>query len=191
MNTTSKLITVLGLIAVFTAETVAHCGTCPVSQNSESEHRHHGDHGKENNLGLVPHYLKVQESLAAEDLKISQSAADDLLKAIPDGSTMNEFQEIHASAKEISTSENMLGARKAFLTLSNEFIAGTEGLELPEGQELYLTYCPMAFGNTGGHWLQKDTMVNNPYFGAQMLRCGSVKSRVGADEKTSAGHKHH
>ena len=149
------------------------------------------DHGKAEILELVPHYLKVQESLAADDLKTAQSAAEDLIKAIQKGAKVKEFQGIQSSAKGIAASENILGARKAFLTLSKEFIAGTEGLELPEGQELYLTYCPMAFGNTGGHWLQKDTMVNNPYFGAQMLRCGSVKSRVGADEKTSAGHKHH
>jgi Cu(I)/Ag(I) efflux system membrane fusion protein len=37
----------------------------------------------------------------------------------------------------------------------------------------------MAFNNTGGHWLQKDKNVNNPYFGAQMLRCGTIKKSVG------------
>jgi Cu(I)/Ag(I) efflux system membrane fusion protein len=36
----------------------------------------------------------------------------------------------------------------------------------------------MAFGNSGADWLQADKSVANPYFGASMLRCGSVKSEL-------------
>jgi Cu(I)/Ag(I) efflux system membrane fusion protein len=32
----------------------------------------------------------------------------------------------------------------------------------------------MAFDGKGGSWLQKDATVANPYYGAMMLRCGSV-----------------
>ena len=33
--------------------------------------------------------------------------------------------------------------------------------------------CPMAFNNRGANWLQEGRQTLNPYFGSQMLRCGS------------------
>ncbi len=32
----------------------------------------------------------------------------------------------------------------------------------------------MAFNNRGAHWLSDTTEVVNPYFGDEMLHCGSV-----------------
>jgi hypothetical protein len=54
---------------------------------------------------------------------------------------------------------------------------------------LYLAHCPMAFGNKGGFWIQGDKKIANPYYGAMMLRCGSVKEQV-AGKKETSGHKH-
>lgn len=51
---------------------------------------------------------------------------------------------------------------------------------------LYLMYCPMARNNQGAHWLQENDELLNPYFGAQMLRCGSLR-----DTLHSASHEHH
>ena len=34
----------------------------------------------------------------------------------------------------------------------------------------------MAFDNAGASWLQRGTTINNPYFGASMLRCGEVRA---------------
>ena len=42
---------------------------------------------------------------------------------------------------------------------------------LPEDHQL--VYCPMAFDNTGAHWVQKKGDIMNPYFGASMLHCGA------------------
>jgi Cu(I)/Ag(I) efflux system membrane fusion protein len=33
----------------------------------------------------------------------------------------------------------------------------------------------MAFDDKGAHWLQLGENIENPYFGSQMYRCGSVK----------------
>jgi hypothetical protein len=35
----------------------------------------------------------------------------------------------------------------------------------------------MAFDNQGAYWLQASETVANPYFGAEMLRCGAIKRR--------------
>jgi Cu(I)/Ag(I) efflux system membrane fusion protein len=39
-------------------------------------------------------------------------------------------------------------------------------------------YCPMAFDNKGAAWFQKGADIRNPYFGAQMLKCGEVKREL-------------
>lgn len=39
---------------------------------------------------------------------------------------------------------------------------------------VYLEFCPMVDGNKGGYWLSDETLIRNPYFGDQMLECGSV-----------------
>ena len=44
-------------------------------------------------------------------------------------------------------------------------------------------YCPMARDNQGAFWLQADSQVRNPYFGAAMLRCGEAKGLIGRDGK--------
>ena len=40
---------------------------------------------------------------------------------------------------------------------------------------LYEAYCPMAFDNRGAPWLQAGDTVDNPYFGHQMKRCGTIR----------------
>jgi len=39
----------------------------------------------------------------------------------------------------------------------------------------YEMYCPMAFDFRGAYWLQRKDSLVNPYFGAEMLKCGETK----------------
>lgn len=50
---------------------------------------------------------------------------------------------------------------------------------------LYLMFCPMARDDAGAYWLQQEDSFLNPYFGSQMLRCGSMR---GALEGAAGGH---
>ena len=43
------------------------------------------------------------------------------------------------------------------------------------GLEAWVVHCPMAFDGEGADWLSATPEVLNPYFGAQMLRCGTVR----------------
>jgi Cu(I)/Ag(I) efflux system membrane fusion protein len=43
---------------------------------------------------------------------------------------------------------------------------------------IFELYCSMAFNNRGAIWLQQDEDIRNPYFGAQMLKCGEVKRQL-------------
>ena len=56
-----------------------------------------------------------------------------------------------------------------------------------ENRELFLVHCPMAFNNEGADWLQTDDVINNPYFGSQMLDCGSIQDVYGSGLPAEAG----
>lgn len=44
----------------------------------------------------------------------------------------------------------------------------------PNTQKVYYQFCPMAFDDKGGFWLNEQEKVYNPYFGDKMLHCGKV-----------------
>ncbi|MHC4885574.1 MAG: efflux RND transporter periplasmic adaptor subunit [Planctomycetota bacterium] len=40
-------------------------------------------------------------------------------------------------------------------------------------------FCPMAFDNNGGYWLQAEEGILNPYEGSRMPNCGMIKETIG------------
>ena len=108
------------------------------------------------------HYVAAQEALASDDLDQARQALQDLVQnASP---TLKPLAEKAASAADIAA------VRVAFKPLSEEVRKG----QIPEGY--VVAYCPMADGDKGAHWVQKDQpQIANPYFGASMLRCGEFK----------------
>lgn len=55
-----------------------------------------------------------------------------------------------------------------------------DGFDAPPTKPLFKFYCPMAFEYEGAFWLQANEQIANPYFGAEMLRCGTIKRRYAA-----------
>jgi Cu(I)/Ag(I) efflux system membrane fusion protein len=53
-------------------------------------------------------------------------------------------------------------------------------------QEVYLVKCPMANSDKGGYWLSEDKSIDNPYFGGEMLTCGSVVNDVNPPSKVES-----
>lgn len=49
---------------------------------------------------------------------------------------------------------------------------------LPATPKVYLLKCPMANLDKGGFWLSDKPTVDNPYFGGEMLTCGSVQNEL-------------
>ena len=108
------------------------------------------------------HYVAAQEALAADDLDQARQALQDLVQSA--SPTLKPLAEKAASAADIAA------VRVAFKPLSEEVRKG----QIPEGY--VVAYCPMADGDKGAHWVQKDQpQIANPYFGASMLRCGVFK----------------
>lgn len=43
---------------------------------------------------------------------------------------------------------------------------------------LFYEHCPMALNDKGAMWLSTESEIKNPYFGDEMLSCGSVKEEI-------------
>ncbi|MGM0587060.1 MAG: efflux RND transporter periplasmic adaptor subunit [Bacteroidota bacterium] len=78
---------------------------------------------------------------------------------------------LESQVQSIEQSSDLEEQREAFSEISMQLItlikkAGITGVG-------YQQHCPMAFGN-GADWLSQEEEVRNPYYGEQMLTCGSV-----------------
>lgn len=131
---------------------------------------------------LVQPYLKMQKGLATDDLKAAQTGAKSFLAAMKEapheGEAHKEAMELSRPAKVIQDVSDISAARAAFLELSREVTSLIKHIGVTSDTPLYSAHCPMASGNKGGSWLQSEKAVSNPYYGAMMLRCGSVKEQI-------------
>ena len=108
------------------------------------------------------HYVAAQEALAADDLDQAHQALQGLIQ--------NASPTLKPLAEKAASAADLAAVRGAFKPLSEEVMKG----QIPEGY--VVAYCPMADGDKGAHWVQKDQpQIANPYFGASMLRCGVFK----------------
>jgi len=127
-------------------------------------------------------YFDAQEALAADDLDGFLQAAGDLKTAIGFVSEAGLVGEPLAlwrrAASKLVVSDPITDievARKKLQGMSEAVISLQERFGHKGAQTWHIAYCPMAFDNTGAEWLQRDQRINNPYFGASMLRCGELR----------------
>jgi Cu(I)/Ag(I) efflux system membrane fusion protein len=92
---------------------------------------------------------------------------------------LTDASETGESAKDIET------ARDAFFRVTLAVIDLHEAFGHAGEVTYYLMYCPMARDNEGAHWLQKEDVVWNPFYGESMLRCGEVKQKLRAGNLTT------
>jgi hypothetical protein len=85
-------------------------------------------------------------------------------------------EELINTVQSIAKSNDVEIQRAAFVNLTAGVELMLEGA-LKSGT-VYKQYCPMAFGNTGAHWLSNSKEIQNPYFGDKMLKCGRVDAEI-------------
>ena len=73
----------------------------------------------------------------------------------------------------IVTNDIIENQRDHFVILNKNIVALVMNIN-NSGSTLYVQKCPMANNNKGAVWLSSDKDIRNPYYGEQMLTCGSV-----------------
>lgn len=126
---------------------------------------------------MYSNYLSIKTALASDQSDEASKAADVFLKSanMVDYKVLSEgnLDVLRADATKIAESRSIETQRESFNGLSGNMIALTKKFKLAD-QSVYVQYCPMADAS----WLSSEKVIKNPYYGASMLSCGSVKSEI-------------
>ena len=138
-----------------------------------------------NNLLLS--YYQLKDALVNDEAKSSREKARRLLESLNNVDMrlikgdahkywMLQLEKIKSNGKKIAATEKIEEQRNAFIPLSNGMINSIKAFGTKS--KVYVQFCPMADDNNGGYWLSESPEIRNPYFGASMLECGEVKSKI-------------
>ena len=137
---------------------------------------------------LFNEYFKLKNALVDDNLDKAVSASKDmgvLLSKVNMGVFTGEAHNVwmkHSSVleKELrkANSTGEIGKmRVLFKNISDQMVMLIKtfgGIDQP----VFVDYCPMANNDQGAEWLSTEKEINNPYFGASMLKCGEVKQEI-------------
>lgn len=118
---------------------------------------------------LVDPYLQVQVALSSDQFEGVIAQAQAIEKAAT--ALGKDAEAIVAGAKKLAAAKDIAAARTAFGDVSSALQAYAEKTKSGFGAGVRLAYCPMA----NKPWLTRDKTIRNPYYGAAMLTCGSLK----------------
>lgn len=150
-------------------------------------------------------YLDAQDSLAADDLGGFAQAATDLRTSLGFveeaglvGEPLGAWRRAAVKLRIDDAITDIAVARTHFEDMSEAVIALQRRFGHRGSETWNLAHCPMAFNNRGAEWIQRGTQINNPYFGASMLRCGDVREAfapldpvpMNAGDTEMEGHDH-
>jgi len=118
---------------------------------------------------VIEPYLRVQAVLATDKLAGVPDAAKALESAA--ASLGSDAMPLAVNAKKLAMAQSLADARAAFGDLSTALLdyAAKTKADVPAG--IRVAFCPM----NSKSWLQEESEIKNPYYGSQMLTCGTFK----------------
>ncbi|MCS3796917.1 DUF3347 domain-containing protein [Niastella sp. OAS944] len=142
---------------------------------------------------LLDAYNNLKDALVASDTA-KASAAALTLRTAADSLRVNEIKgdstgviketavtytsTISGSAQALVAEKDLKNKRKEFAMIADAMYTLIRTVRYSGQTPLYWEYCPMAFDNKGAYWISKEREIKNPYFGSEMLNCGSVEDSL-------------
>ncbi|MDR6734697.1 DUF3347 domain-containing protein [Sphingobacterium sp. 2149] len=128
-------------------------------------------------------YFLLKDALVAANSKSAASLANDLSNIVAEvkiadlSKTEQEVWKakmtaLKATVKRQQQAKDITTQREAFVTLSEEIYALSKSSK--PAHPTYYQKCPMFNKGKGATWLSRQKEIKNPYYGAQMLTCGST-----------------
>lgn len=149
---------------------------------------------------LVRANFTLAEALASDDHHAAGMAAQkamDVLHAVKAGlltdaaakqAWQGQSEAMHQALASVKQAGDLKAQRTHFESFSNALTLAVKSLGIAETGPVYRAMCPMVQGRRG-YWLQANKTVNNPYFGASMLRCGEIVETILEDGAQGEGHR--
>ena len=134
---------------------------------------------------IVKDYLVLKNALVADNDRAAANAGKQLfanlnkvdMKTIA-ANKHKEFMDIFENAKEnaehIGDNAGKIDHQREHLASLSKDVSDLIAL-FGTTQKLYQNYCPMYNDGKGAVWISEAKAIKNPYYGNQMLTCGSVK----------------
>lgn len=119
-------------------------------------------------------YIKLKDELVATKFDEAKLAANKLSEALVG---IEGCENVVNIAKQIAGAKDIKTQRKQFTGLNTELIPIFKHGVLTSGT-IYIQHCPMANNGDGGDWLSSEKKIQNPYYGSEMMECGSVVEEI-------------
>ncbi|WP_172435999.1 efflux RND transporter periplasmic adaptor subunit [Sediminicola luteus] len=133
---------------------------------------------KETLKPLLDNYLLLKDALVASNFELAEGILKDIsesLKELEDNALIvGNIVNVKTVLMTMKRQNDLEGYRLGFKKLSTEMVSLLKR-QTEFNSTLYIQFCPMADGNKGGFWLSREEQIKNPYFGNEMLHCGSVE----------------
>ena len=130
-------------------------------------------------------YLAAQRALASDDLDGFTVATGDMDRAIDlvdtgglASGSLGKWRQAVSRLTVDPPPADIASARRVFERMSQAAIDLEKRFGHHGTQTWHVAFCPMAFDNAGAVWLQRGAVIDNPYFGSSMLRCGSIRATL-------------
>ncbi len=137
---------------------------------------------------MLDGYILIKEALVKDDPEIAKKTSTSMIKNIEaidiklltDSSNHNQWipieNEIRQATNAIINASDIKEQRSYFIQLSLQLTNAIQTFGI--SQKVYSQFCPMANNNKGASWLSLDKEIRNPYFGKNMLTCGSIQQTI-------------
>jgi len=133
---------------------------------------------------LLVSYYEVKNALVNADAAAASAKADEFVKIINsiDSKTLTAEAlksfgslqgKLQRGAGNIAATKDISKQRDYFASFSLDLFALAKSVKLSE-QPVYQAYCPMK----KMYWLTNEKTIKNPYYGKQMLNCGSITETI-------------
>ena len=131
---------------------------------------------------MITSYIDVKNALVADDTKLTAYKANVLLEVLSDKTdqalTAGQQEVFKAYAEKLKFDSRHMGEtavldhqREHFASLSKNMYMLLKDLKA-NTSTVYVQYCPMK----KSFWLSETENIRNPYYGKEMMTCGSNKA---------------
>lgn len=129
-------------------------------------------------------YINLKNALVESDYDEAVKEAGNVKKELEEINTVKMTPEaieewnkqagkMRGYLDQIQSAKGLKEQRDAFKPLSEAMYDNIQKFGLSSTETVYYQFCPMAMGGDGANWLSEEPEVNNPYYGDEMLHCGT------------------
>lgn len=137
---------------------------------------------------IVDHYLHIKNALANDNgndaaggAKAMEATISKLDKSLLTAEQKTAYdkneEELKEHAEHIAKNSDKIEHQRSHFAMLSEVMYDLVKA-FGGGRALYHDHCPMYNDNKGAMWLSEMKEVKNPYFGSQMLSCGSFEEVI-------------